>query len=169
MSYYAVFKRTLQELIIELQSILESQRYDAPTILYTDLKTAEIFINACNEGAITEIMNTFSKFVIPLESYINSKDVQFFKRMDVCKGCLKIANEKCVCSTACGVKCKCAPKCFNCSEILRDLDSKTFNAIKYIVGQAAEDQDDPDKREDIEVIFKYISSLLAASKNYKKR
>lgn len=171
MAFHAVFKKTLQELILEVEDILNSGRYDAPELLKTDLKTASIAVAACNEEAMTDIMTTFGKFVLQFEGHIQKRNVDFFKHLEVCKGCVGscLREHECVCNSRCGTKCKCDAKCPNCSEILRDLDSKTFNAIKYIIGQAIEDDTDPDKKEDIDVIFNFISSLLAASKNHKKR
>jgi len=193
--YATAFKKTLQELINDVQGILKSDRYDAPKILSTDLKAAEIAIAACNDEAIVEIMNTFGKFVLQFETQILKKDVAFFNRLEICKACGPDGNpqkERCVCLRPCfsgadnkgttnrsvseggissksgGHKCRCDPKCPNCSDLLKELDSKTFNAIKYIIGQAVEDSDE-EKKEDIDIIFQFISSLLTSAKKYKER
>jgi hypothetical protein len=192
--YATAFKKTLQELINDVQGILKSDRYDAPKVLSTDLKAAEIAIAACNDEAIVEIMNTFGKFVLQFETQILKKDVGFFNRLEICKACGPNGNpskERCVCLRPCfvagdktvtnnravsvdsgisnsGKKCKCDPKCPNCSDLLKELDSKTFNAIKYIIGQAVEDSDE-EKKEDIDIIFQFISSLLTSAKKYKER
>uniref|UniRef100_A0A6C0JUF1 Uncharacterized protein n=1 Tax=viral metagenome TaxID=1070528 RepID=A0A6C0JUF1_9ZZZZ len=203
--YATAFKKTLQELINDVQGILKSDRYDAPKILSTDLKAAEIAIAACNDEAIVEIMNTFGKFVLQFETQILKKDVAFFNRLEICKACGPDGNpqkERCVCLRPCfsdigrsdnkgttnrsvsdrsfdkiaeGInttknshKCRCDPKCPNCSDLLKELDSKTFNAIKYIIGQAVEDSDE-EKKEDIDIIFQFISSLLTSAKKYKER
>jgi hypothetical protein len=156
-------------LILEVHDILKSGRYETPEILLTDLEVAKVTVAACNPEAMVEIMTTFGKFILQFETEIKKKDIAFFNHLEVCKACLTNDKSKCVCLSACSKKCKCDPKCPNCSELLRDLDSKTFTAVKYIIGQAVDDKDNKDKKEDIDVIFNYISSLLAAAKNHKKR
>lgn len=168
MEYHAIFKTTLQELIAEVRDILKSGRYETPEILLTDLEMAKVTVTACTPEAMVDIMTTFGKFILQFESQIKKKDVEFFNRLEVCKACAG-HGEKCICLSSCHKKCKCDAKCPNCSELLKDLDSKTFTAIKYIIGQAVDDIQDKDKKEDIDVIFNYISSLLAAAKNHKKR
>lgn len=169
MEFHVVFKKTLQELINELDDIIQSGRYDVPSIIKTDLQAAAYLISSATSDMIIEIMQTFGKFVIQFEKEIKQKDVAFFNRLEVCKCCNGTKGNNCVCLCQCKYnECHCDAKCANCSDLLADLDSKTFNAIKYIIGQAVEDPD-MDKKEDIDVIFNYISSLLAAAKNHKKR
>lgn len=163
-----VFKKTLSEFITEIFDILKSGRYDVPHIIESDLKVAQIAVAASNEEIITEIMQTFGKFVIQFEKEVVDKNVVFFDKLDICKGCAGKKGAPCICSPVCGKKCACTAKCPNCSELLNSLDSATFSAVKYIISQAVT-ANDADKKEDIDVIFGYISSLLAAAKSYKKR
>lgn len=168
MEYHIVFKKTLQELITEIQGILAETRYDVPDLIKSDLKAASFIIASATPDIVVEIMQTFGKFVIPYEKEINQKNVEFFDRLEICKHCVESKKSGCVCKNQCKEKCACDAKCSNCSELLTSLDSKTFTAIKYIINQAIEDTDE-EKQEDIDVIFNYISSLLAAAKNHKKR
>lgn len=172
--YSEIFKKTLLEFIDEIQDILESGRYDVPEIIGTDLKMAKITVSAAPIDVVTDIMTDFGKFTIQFEHQIHKHDVNFFYRLDICKACSPGAKhslqkkEHCTCQPCCEKSCKCDAKCPNCSELLRNLDSKSFIASKFIVEQAIKDTD-TEKQEDIDVIFNYISSLLAAAKNYKKR
>lgn len=172
--YSPIFKKTLLEFIVEIKDILKSKRYEVPEIIITDLYAAEITVSAANNDLITEIMQDFGKFIIQFEGQISKKDVEFFNRLDICRGCQEVANKKprkhpCTCLPCCSdKKCICDAKCPNCSELLKNLDSKTFVAARYVVEQALENMD-ADKKEDIDVIFAYLSSLLASAKNYKKR
>lgn len=168
MSYLTVGQRTFLELMSELEDILETDRYDVPSLIKTDLKAAKILIAAADDSFINDMLTTLSLFLLPLEDKINTNDIDFFKRLEVCKHCEGDHNSKgCVCVAKCHKKCKCPPTCINCSEVLKELDSKTFNAIKYIVDQAADGGDD--EKEDIEVIFKYIKTICAIVKSHKKR
>lgn len=169
--YGDIFKKTLSEFIDEITDILNSGRYDVPDIIKTDLKAAKITVSAAPMDVIMDIMNDFGKFVIQFEHQISKHDVNFFYKLDVCKSChngKRNKKEHCTCSPCCEKTCTCDGKCPNCSELLKNLDSKTFVTAKFIIEQAIQDTDD-DKQEDIDVIFNYISSLLAAAKNHKKR
>ena len=171
--YSPIFQKTLLEFIQEIEDILDSKRYQVPEVIKTDLQMAKIVVSAATPEIVTDIMVLFGKFVIQFESQIKNKDVDFFNRLDVCRGCCNPAGTKkvtgrCMCSPVCTKTCICDAKCSNCSELLKDLDSKTLVASKFIIEQAIEDSDQ-EKKEDIDVIFNYISSLLAAAKNYKKR
>ena len=171
--FSSIFRKTILEFIQEIRDILASKRYDVPDVIKTDLQMAEIVISAASQEFITEIMSTFGKFVIQYEKQIKEKDVEFFNRLDVCTSCCIPAGSKkvsghCKCLKTCVKTCSCDAKCSNCSDLLKELDSKTLVAARFIIEQAVKDTD-KEKKEDIEVIFTYISSLLAASKNYKKR
>ena len=54
------------------------------------------------------------------------------------------------------------------SSVVKELDTGTFIAAKYVIDQAIQDNT-PTKKEDIDIIFEYISSLVAAAKQHKKR
>ena len=177
MEYISVFKRTLLEFIDEVDGILDSQRYEFPKHVQTELKAAKITIAAGTPEVITEVLQTFGKFMLQFETEIKKADTRVFKRLQVCKACpdgdletvLQTHSrlQDCVCERKCTKKCVCDAKCTNCSELLKNFDSKTFNAVQYIIAQALEGGDD--EKEDIAIIFQYISSLLAAAKGYKKR
>lgn len=178
--YGDIFKKTLLEFIDEISDILTSGRYEVPDIIKTDLKAAKITVSAAPMDVIMDIMNDFGKFVIQFEHQITKHDVNFFYKLDICKSCQPSGSatartkgqrnkkEHCTCSPCCEKTCTCDAKCPNCSELLKNLDSKTFVTAKFIIEQAIQDTD-ADKQEDIDVIFNYISSLLAAAKNHKKR
>jgi len=170
MSYLSIGQRTFLELMTELEEIIESGRYDVPSLIKTDLKAAKIVIAAADDHFINAMLNTLALFLIPLEDKINREDVDFFKRLEICKHCDPTHSgdkpEKCVCVTKCH-KCKCLKNCINCSEILKELDSKTFNAIKYIVDQAADGGEE--EMDDVHTIFLYLQSALALVKTHKKR
>jgi hypothetical protein len=168
--YSPIFKKTLLEFISEIQDILQSGRYEVPEIIQTDLQMAKIVLAAATNEIVTDIMITFGKFMLQFSSQIEKRDTDFFNRLNICRACVNgtVNNHQCQCLPICQTKCECSHKCPNCSELLKDLDSKTFVAAKYVIEQAIEDST-PDKKEDIDVIFSYISSLLAAAKNYKKR
>jgi len=168
--YCPIFKKTLLEFITEIQDILQSGRYQVPEIIQTDLQMAKIVLAAATNEIVANIMITFGKFMLQFQNQIDKRDVDFFNRLNICRACVKgtVNNHQCQCLPVCQDKCECSPKCPNCSDLLKELDSKTFVAAKYVIEQAIEDST-PDKKEDVDVIFSYISSLLAAAKNYKKR
>ena len=169
MDCLTVGKQTFLELISEIQDILKSGRYDTPELISTELEAAKIVINAADESFIGDMFTTLSLFLLPLEEQIDSKNVDFFKRLEICKACEPDHRGKhdCVCKLKCEKKCKCSPTCINCSDTLKELDSKTFNAIKYIVDQAVDGGDD--EQEDIDVIFDFMGTIKQIVKKYKGR
>ena len=160
---------TFLEMVSEVQDIINSGKYDIPELISTELKAAQITISAADESFIEEMLNTLSLFLLPLEDKIDAEDVDFFKRLEICKACMpdNEHHHECICVLRCNKKCKCTPSCINCSDILKEIDSKTFNAIKYIVDQAVDGGED--EYEDIHVLFEYIKSIKALVKNHKKR
>jgi len=167
--YAAIGQQTFLELISEVKDIINSGRYDIPELIQTELKAAEITVSAADESFLRDMLNTLSLFLLPLEDKIDREDVDFFKRLEICKACEpnNAHHHDCICLLKCKKKCKCTPNCINCSDVLKELDSKTFNAIKYIVEQAVDG--DEECYEDIDVIFAYIKSIKALVKKYKKR
>lgn len=183
-----IFQKTLVEFIAEIKSILDSGKYEVPEAIRTDLDVADVVVKAAPPEVVSEIMHTFGKFVIQFEPQIKSKDADFFNRLEVCRACTSkdasavSKDNHCHCKTQCtGLfttkdaaskktrgGCQCDSKCPNCSELLKELDSKTLVGAKYIIEQAVLDPS-AEKSEDIDVIFDYVASLLAAAKNYKKR
>jgi hypothetical protein len=169
MEYSAIGQRTFLELISEVQDIINSKRYDIPELIATELKAARITISAANESFIEDMLNTLSLFLLPLEDKINSEDVDFFKRLEVCKACEpeNDHHHECICILKCKKKCNCSPSCVNCSDILKMADLKTFNAIKFIINQAVDGGEE--EYEDIHILFEYLQSITALVKNHKKR
>jgi len=139
MDCLTVGKKTLLELIEEVQDILNSGRYDIPEFIITELQAAKVVVSAADESFIGDMMLTLSLIMLPLEDKIDTKDVNFFKHLEDCQQ----------------------------GESLKELDSKTFNAIKYIFDQAADGGDD--EREDIDVLFDYMKSIKEIIKKYKGR
>jgi len=169
MDCVSVGQKTFLELIAEVQDILASKRYDIPKCISTELKAAKIVVSAADEAFIGDMLTTLSLFLLPLEDKIDSNNVDFFKHLEICKAC-EVGNahsHECVCVMKCSKKCKCLPTCINCSDNLKEMDSKTFNAIKYIVDQAVDGG--PEEYEDIGVIFEYMKSIKEVVKKYKKR
>jgi len=139
MDCLTVGQKTFLELIEEIQDILNSGRYDIPDFIKTELQAAKITVSAADESLIGDMLVTLSLYLLPLESHIDSKDVKFFKHLeDTMQG-----------------------------EELKDLDSKTFNAIKYIIDQAADGGEE--EQEDIDVLFEYMKSIKEIVKKYKSR
>lgn len=169
MDCLTVGKQTFLELISEVHDILQSGRYDTPELIATELHAAKIVINAADESFIGDMLTTLSLFLLPLENQIDNKNIDFFKHLEVCKACEPEHKGKheCVCTLKCTKKCNCTPNCINCSDTLKELDSKTFNAIKYIVDQAVDGGDD--EQEDIDVIFDFMGTIKEIVKKYKGR
>lgn len=164
-----VGRQTFLELITEVQDILNSGRYDIPDFIKTELQAAKIAVSAADESLIGDMFTTLSLFLLPLEDKVDSKNIDFFKHLEICKACEpnNAHKHECICVMKCKKKCLCSPNCINCSDTLKELDSKTFNAIKYIVDQAADGGDD--EYEDIDVLFEYMKSIKEIVKKYKGR
>jgi len=169
MDCLTVGKKTFLELIEEVTDILESNRYDIPELIKTELQAAKIVVSAADDNLVGSMLTTLSLFLLPLEDKVNNKNVDFFKHLEICKACEGDYKYKCVCEDfKCSKnKCKCGPNCINCSTTLKELDSKTFNAIKYIVDQAVDGGEE--EYDDIDVIFQYMQSIKEIVKKYKGR
>lgn len=159
-----IFRDEMINCIVDMTDIMESGLFsgdESAQKLVSELKVAKTFLQPLGENGIIQIMDAFFKCTIPLKERIETRDRGFFEEITVCDYCNDPDSESdCICETKCKDVCDCSESCTNCSEILKELDSKTFKAIKMVMKKG-----EPD---DVNVAFEYIDCFIAACEKFRK-
>jgi len=157
-----IFKNELLNCIDDMIDIMENSFTGDPFAqkLSGELKVAKTIVVPLGENGVIEIMDAFLKCTIPLKPRIQKRDRKFFEGINVCEHCgSQDSQNECICITKCGEVCECGESCINCSDILKELDSKTFKAIKMVMKKG-----DPD---DVDIAFQYIDCFIAAGEKHR--
>lgn len=158
-----IFQNDLLNCMGDCRDILQecfSDDKDA-MILVKELVDAENMVRSLPEPMMIDFIEAFNKLVGPMKPQVAKRNKNFFQGIEACEHCMdETSKKKCVCPTRCEEECDCEESCINCSKIVTKMDSKTFKAIKKILGAGEED--------DVKLMFKYIDSFIELGEQYHK-
>lgn len=156
-----IFKNELINCIEDMIDIMDGSFSGDPYArkLSGELKVAKSIVVPLGENGVSEILKNLMKCTIPLKDKIEQRDEKFFEGISICTHCAEESDQACVCVSKCGDECLCEEWCINCSDILTEMDSKTFKAIKMVMRKGDAD--------DIKMCFDYIDCFMAAGEKYR--
>ena len=156
-----IFQNDLYKCMEECIEILNDdfkEDRDAVILVY-ELNIAKDMISSVHESMMATFIESFNKMIRPLKNEVSKRNKDFFERIEVCNHCTDSeCDDECICVTKCEDECECGESCLHCSDVLTEMDSKTFKAIKKIMKKGQDD--------DVELMFKYIDSFIALGEKY---
>lgn len=128
-------------------------------IIVGELEVAINMISSIHESMMSKFIESFNKMITPLKKEIEKRNKDFFESIEICGHCTdEDCDDVCICASRCGDECRCGDTCIHCSDILTEMDSKTFKAIKKIMKKG--------RPEDVKVMFAYMDSFVVLGETY---